>query len=122
MRARVGTACPTGTTSYTGALASQLEYDPIGRVYEVVGYTSGVLQSTTRMLYDGDALVGEYSTSGTMLARHIHGPASGVDDPLVSYAGASTTNAATRRYLYADEGRAFLDYGRIVKFGLNLGF
>jgi hypothetical protein len=41
---------------------------------------------TPRMLYDGDALVAEYDASGTMLARHVHGPAAGVDDPLVSYA------------------------------------
>ncbi len=43
----------------------------------------------------------EYDASGTMLARHVHGPAAGVDDPLVSYAGASTS-ANNARYLYAD--------------------
>ena len=36
-----------------------------------------------------------------MLARHLHGPAAGVDDPLVSYAGSSTIrNNAT--FLYSD--------------------
>jgi len=101
MRTRVGTACPTNTSGYTGAMAAQLEYDPMGRLYEVAGYNNGVLQSTTRYLYDGDALVGEYGTTGTMTARHIHGPAAGVDDPLISYVGPSTA-IANARYLYSD--------------------
>lgn len=110
MRARTDfNNCPTNTSGYNGALAAQLVYDPMGRLYEVRGYNSGVLQSTTRMLYDGDALVAEYDASGVMLARHVHGPAAGVDDPLVSYAGASTS-AANVRYLYADaRGSVVLD-------------
>ncbi|MDE1468462.1 DDE-type integrase/transposase/recombinase [Aurantiacibacter sp. D1-12] len=101
MRARVGSTCPTNTTGYTGALSAQLEYDPMGRLYEVRSYTNGALTDTRRFLYDGDALVGEYSTSGTMLARYLHGPAAGVDDPLVSFAG-STTAANNAIYLYSD--------------------
>ena len=102
MRARVDMVnCPTNTSGYTGAIEAQMEYDPMGRLYEVTGYNSGTLQSTTQMLYDGDALVAEYDANGTMLARHLHGPAAGVDDPLVSYAGSSTIrNNAT--FLYSD--------------------
>ncbi len=59
------------------------------------GYNAGVLQTTTRMLYDGDALVAEYDAGGTLLARHVHGPAAGVDDPLVSYAGPLRGKART---------------------------
>ncbi len=52
----------------------------------IAGYSWDAKWQATRMLYDGDALVAEYDASGTMLARHVHGPAAGVDDPLVSYA------------------------------------
>jgi len=38
--------------------------NPLGRLYEVSGSTG-----TTRFLYDGDALVAEYATNGTMLRR-----------------------------------------------------
>ncbi len=63
--------------------------------------TSGILLDTHRFLYDGDALVAEYSAAGAMLKRYLHGPAAGADDPLVEYAGAGTA-APGRRNLYAD--------------------
>ncbi|GGD63869.1 hypothetical protein GCM10011411_25190 [Aurantiacibacter arachoides] len=90
----------------------------MGRLYEVQGYNAGVLQSTTRMLYDGDALVGEYSAAGTMFARHIHGPAAGVDDPLISYAGASNA-IGNARYLYAD-ARGSIIYSSTASAGAPL--
>ena len=98
MRARVGTTCPT---AYTGQLNAALRYDPLGRLVDVTNYVSGVSQGATRLLHDGDALVAEYNAAGAMLARHIHGPAAGADDPLLSYAGSSvaSTNA---KFLYAD--------------------
>ena len=37
--------------------------------------------STTRFLYDGDALVAEYDGAGTMLRRYVHNV--GADVPLV---------------------------------------
>jgi YD repeat-containing protein len=40
-----------------------LRYDPLGRLYEVAGNGN-----TTRFLYDGDALVAEYNTSGRCCA------------------------------------------------------
>lgn len=76
---------------------ANLRYDPLGRLYEVNGSDTG----TTRFQYDGDALVAEYTTSGTMLRRHIHGIAEG-DDPQAWFEGSSLVNSA-RRYLYPDE-------------------
>ena len=54
--------------------------------------------SVTNFLYDGDELVAEYSSSGTLLRRYVHGV--GNDDPLVRYEGSGTTNV---RYLLANE-------------------
>jgi RHS repeat-associated protein len=70
-------------------------YDPLGRLFQAGGGSSDVI----RYLYDGDALIGEYDTSGTMLRRYVHG--SGVDEPLLWYEGA-TVAAASRRHLGAD--------------------
>jgi RHS repeat-associated protein len=78
----------------SGPASATLVYDPLGRLYEVQG------AATRRFLYDGDELVGEYNTSGMMLARYVHGM--GEDDPVVWYNGA-TMDAGTRRYLYADQ-------------------
>jgi RHS repeat-associated protein len=55
--------------------------------------------AVTRFVYDGDRLIAEYSGSGTLLRRYVHG--SGVDEPLVWYEGA-TVSAGNRRYLHAD--------------------
>ena len=52
-------------------------------------------------MWDGDALVAEYNSSGAISERYVHGPAVGVDDPLFWYHGAAV-NADTRRQLYAD--------------------
>jgi RHS repeat-associated protein len=75
--------------SATGATSAQLRYDPLGRLYEI---------GSTRFLYDGDELVAEYSTAGTLLKRYVHGAA--VDDPMVWYEGASL---ADPRWLFADQ-------------------
>jgi len=53
----------------------------------------------TKYLYDGDALVAEYSSTGTLLRRYVHGI--GADISLVWYQGA-TVGATTRSYLYAN--------------------
>ncbi len=50
-------------------------------------------------MYDGDRLIAEYNTAGTVLRRYVHG--AGVDEPLVWYEGASVSSAS-RRYLHAD--------------------
>jgi RHS repeat-associated protein len=67
----------------------------------VLGYTGGVLSSTARLLYDGDALVAEYDGSGTLLRRFAHGSDAGADDPLLWFEGTSTSFASAR-HLYAD--------------------
>ena len=51
----------------------------MGRLHEVKNFSSGVLSDQRRFLYDGDALVAEFDVSGNVVARHLHGPAQGVD-------------------------------------------
>ena len=76
--------------------AAALRYDPLGRLYALT--SNG---TTTRFLYDGDALVAEYDASGTMMARYVHGV--GADVPLIEYRGVgASTAAAHRRNLLAD--------------------
>lgn len=80
-------------TAVSGVSAMPLAYDPLGRLKQT---TSGA--TTTRFLYDGDRLVGEYNATGTTVtARYAHG--AGVDQPLVWYEGATLTD---RRWLHAD--------------------
>ena len=52
-----------------------------------------------RFFYDGDELIAEYSASGAMLRRYVHGAS--VDDPLIWYEGANVSTAS-RRHLHAD--------------------
>ncbi|MGP1352916.1 MAG: RHS repeat-associated core domain-containing protein, partial [Parasphingopyxis sp.] len=82
-------------TSVSGGSSAALEYDPLGRLIRISGGPSG----DVRFVHDGDALVAEYSGSGTLLARYVHGP--GVDEPLVWYNGDTVSNG-TRRHLLAD--------------------
>jgi len=70
-----------------------LGYDPTGRLE-----SSTHNGSRTNFLYDGDELIGEYNSSGSLINRYVHGI--GVDDPLIWYTGSGTTNT---RYLLADE-------------------
>jgi RHS repeat-associated protein len=76
---------------------AQLLYDPTGRLYQVsVGSTV-----SQRFAYDGNAMIGEYNASGTMLRRYVHGSNAEADDPLIWYEGATQT-ATLRRYLHGD--------------------
>jgi RHS repeat-associated protein len=75
----------------SGSGGNTLAYDPLGRLYQQA-VAAGV---TTRFLYDGDAMIGEYSGSNLLQRRFVHGPA--VDEPLVWYEG------ATRKWWHADE-------------------
>jgi hypothetical protein len=67
--------------------AATFRYDPPGRIFKVGSVT---------FLYDGDALVGEYDGTGTLLERYVHGAAEGVDDPQVWYDGLN------KRWLHPD--------------------
>lgn len=92
-RSQQGGACPTTTSGYGGTLKASLRYDPLGRLYETNG-TSGI----TRFHYDGDELIGEYNSAGTLLRRYVHGV--GADDPVAWYEGA--TMSSNRRMLLTD--------------------
>ena len=70
-----------------------LAYDPLGRLFQTAGGSAG----TTQFLYDGDELIAEYGTAGTLLRRYAHGL--GNDDPVLWYEGAGL---AARRSLFAD--------------------
>ena len=78
----------------SGAKNARLEYDPLGRLYEVGD--GGV---ATRFLYDGDSLIAEYDNKGSMIRRFVHG--NRVDNPLIEYFGTSVSSMS-RQYLYAD--------------------
>ncbi|MFN4358659.1 RHS repeat domain-containing protein [Sphingopyxis alaskensis] len=99
-----GNLTSDGTNSFTytpenllksGPGGATLGYDPLGRLYETA--KSGV---TTRFLYDGIDLIGEYNGSSAIQRRYVHGP--GIDNPIVWYEG-STIDNSTRRFLMADE-------------------
>jgi len=79
--------------SETGGAGLTLSYDPLSRLYQT---SSG--SAVTQFLYDGDRLVAEYSGSGTVLRRYVHGP--GTDTPVVWYEGA---DLSARSWLHADE-------------------
>jgi RHS repeat-associated protein len=81
-----------GTPANCTASAT-LAYDPFGRLKDLTA--SSV---TTSFAYDGISLIAEYNGSGTLLRRYVHGP--GIDEPIVHYEGAGTTD---KRWLYADE-------------------
>lgn len=80
----------------SGAKIATLKYDPMGRLYETTGGSAGL----TRFVYDGDALVQEFNSSGALLRRYVHGANAG-DDPLVWFEGSGYTNAE-QRLLKAD--------------------
>ncbi|MDN7125350.1 hypothetical protein J6I90_10700 [Pseudidiomarina sp. 1APP75-32.1] len=70
-----------------------LSYDATGRLSRTVHNGESI-----DYLYDGDELVAEYHSNGTLLRRFIHGL--GNDDPVIRYEGAGVN---ARRYLLADE-------------------
>ena len=77
----------------TGPNGSTLGYDPLMRLYETAsGGTS------TRFAYDGLDRIAEYDGSNALQRRYVHGP--GIDEPIVWYEGAGTTD---RRFLGSDE-------------------
>lgn len=78
-------------TSTTGSAVSTLKYDPLGRLYQLV-----LGGATTNFLYDGDAVVAEYSGS-TLKKRYVY--ARGGLTPLVSYAG-TAVGESNRNFLH----------------------
>ena len=82
--------------SANGGKTATLRYDPLGRLYEVKGATS-----TTRFVWDGDALIAEYDGGNNLLRRYIHGADLKADDPIAWYEGSAFT-AANERILRSD--------------------
>lgn len=79
----------------TAPFGATLAYDPLGRLYQTAKSST-----TTRFLYDGIDLIGEYDGSNAVQRRYVHGP--GIDNPIAWYEG-STIGSTTRRFLMADE-------------------
>ena len=69
-----------------------LDYDPAGRLYE-----ESAGGTTTRINYAGSSAIEEKNTAGTVQRRYV--PGAGVDETLVWYEGAGTTD---KRWLLAD--------------------
>jgi RHS repeat-associated protein len=70
-----------------------MDYDPFGMLHAVT-----INGDRNELLYDGPNMVAEYSSTGALLHRYVHG--AGLDAPLGWYEGTTT---ATRRYFHADE-------------------
>ncbi len=81
--------------AHTGTLKAQLLYDPLGRLVQVVGETSG----TQKFVYDGNALIAEYDDNDVLQHRYVHGSNVEADDPLIWYEGG---DLSVRRHLHAD--------------------
>lgn len=95
-----GNLTSSGANSYSYTSDNQLAtspgstyaYDPVGRLF----YQSA---GDTAFVYDGtDRLIERNNSTGSILRRYVHGP--GVDEPIVWYEGAGTSD---RRWLHADE-------------------
>ncbi len=77
----------------SGPASASLSYDPAGRLYETAA--GGV---TTRFLYEGAQIVGEYNQNGALLRRYA--PGAGLDEPVVWYEGVGLSYP---RWLHGDE-------------------
>ncbi len=95
------TACVTPSVTYLydaenrlrgTSAGANLVYDPMGRLFT----STTVGGTTTRYLYDGVNVIGEYSNAGTLQRRYAFGD--GADEVLARYAGPS----APPEYLMAD--------------------
>jgi len=84
------------TKATDGTVSTDLTYDAENRLYRLVKTSL----PATRFLYDGQDLIAEYNDAGTLLRRYVHG--FNVDEPIVSYSGAATTDSS-RHYLVQDE-------------------
>jgi RHS repeat-associated protein len=82
--------------SASGAKNASLSYDPVGRLWQASSSTTG----TTRFVYDGDALVAEYDSSGNITRRYAHGSNPGADDPLIWW---DVPTSGWRRGLITDQ-------------------
>ena len=79
---------------------TELWYDPTGRLFQLDSNKPGSA-GRTHFTYDGNAMIVEYTPSGTVLRRYIHGSNVEADDPLVWYEGSGMTSSE-RRYIHTD--------------------
>lgn len=101
----------------TGAVISTFVYDPRGRLSRAT-----ISGTTTQFLYDGDALVAEYTSAGPLAKRYVHGDR--VDEPLLQYNGANI-GSTYRRYLHADHQGSIIaqsDYTGAVVTGTTMAY
>jgi RHS repeat-associated protein len=94
-----------------GGKNAVMEYDPDGRLYRSGGGPSGI----TSYLYDGAAMVAEYSNAGSLLRRYVHG--ANEDEPLLRYEGAGV-GVSNRRYFHADHQGSVIAESNSAGFGL----
>jgi RHS repeat-associated protein len=80
--------------SITGDHTASFDYDPLGRLYETT--INGVI---TQFLYDGDALVAEYNSNGTLTKRYVHGDQ--VDEPWAEFEG-NNSSLSNATFLHSD--------------------
>jgi RHS repeat-associated protein len=73
------------------SVSANLTWDPLGHLVQI-----SVGGNTTRFVYDGEALIAEYS-GGALARRYAHGSLD--DEPLIQYNGPDLT---LKRFLYAD--------------------
>ena len=72
--------------------ATTLSYDAASRLSKTI-----LNGAETQLLYDGTNLVAEHNSTGTLLKRYVH--SNGIDEPIVVYSDATTTN---KNWFYAD--------------------
>lgn len=118
-RTRVAfTTCPNPLSNggYEGALIARLDYDPLGRLYRVTGSSN----NATLFVHDANAIIAEYSPTGSLLQRYLHGTNVESDDPLVWYPGGDVT-LANMRNLFSDQrgSIAFVSDSNGAKVALN---
>ena len=77
----------------------------MGKLY---AYAAG--GTTKYFVYDGDALIAEYNSSGTMLNRYVH--AVGADVPVVAYNG-SSTSPSNAQFLHANHQGSIIAHSHI---------
>jgi len=94
----------------SGPSSASLAYDPAGRLYQTVG--AGV---TTRFLYDGAQIVGEYDGGNALQRRFVPGP--GLDEPVTWYEGSGTND---RRWLIADERGSIIAVSNLAGAATNI--
>lgn len=98
------------TAVTSGNLNATLTYDPLGRLFEI--HVTSPQSSRRQFLYDGDALVAEYLSSGSTVpvARYVHGD--GADVPLVQFSG-SAVGTSNWRFLHSNHQGSIIAHSNV---------